>query len=61
MKLPNHDPQQAHNDYLELLASGGIVAGNRCLVRGVVVSAVQTNLRANEPFKRAACFAALMA
>jgi O-antigen ligase len=54
-------PQEAHNDYLELLSSGGLVG----LAIGVwfVVSlfrGVRANLAANNRFQRAVCFAALL-
>lgn len=55
-------PQQAHNDYLELLASGGIVGLAIFLWFVVVVfKHAQTNLRSADSFRRAACFAALIA
>jgi O-antigen ligase len=54
-------PQQAHNDYLELAASGGLVG----LALGVwffvvVFRRARTNLRSPDRFRRAACFAALI-
>ena len=54
-------PQQAHNDYLELLASGGVVG----LAIGVwfvvvVFKRARANLRSPRPFRRAACLAALI-
>ncbi len=54
-------PQQAHNDYLELAASGGFVG----VAIGVwfvvaVFRRARTNLRSPERFRRAACFAALI-
>lgn len=54
-------PQQAHNDYLELLASGGIL-GLAIVVwfAVLVLRRARANLRAPERFRRAACFAALI-
>ncbi|HEV8371336.1 MAG TPA: O-antigen ligase family protein [Pyrinomonadaceae bacterium] len=54
-------PQEAHNDYLELLSSGGVVG----LAIGIwfVVSlfrGVRGNLSSNHPFQRAVCFSALL-
>jgi O-antigen ligase len=50
-------PQEAHNDYLELLASGGLVG----LALGVwfaivVFRRMRENLRSPNRFRRAACF-----
>jgi O-antigen ligase len=55
-------PQQAHNDYLEILASGGLV-GLAIFIWFVVVGvkSVRVNLQSADPFRRAACFAALIA
>jgi O-antigen ligase len=52
-------PQQAHNDYLELMASGGIVG----LAIGVwfvvaVFRRTSANLKTGSRFRRAACFGA---
>ena len=52
-------PQEAHNDYLELLASGGLVG----LALGVwfamvVLKRMRENLRSPNRFRRAACFGA---
>ena len=52
-------PQEAHNDYLELLASGGLVG----LAIGVwfaaaVFTRTRENLRSPDRFRRAACFGA---
>ncbi len=52
-------PQEAHNDYLELLASGGLVG----LALGVwfavvVIKRTRENLRSPNRFRRAACFGA---
>lgn len=53
-------PQQAHNDYLELLASGGLVSAALAawFVCGVIARARKC-LRTRAPFPRAACFGAL--
>lgn len=53
-------PQQAHNDYLELLASGGVVG----LTLGVwfIIAFIRhalLRLRSSDSFRRAACFGAL--
>jgi O-antigen ligase len=54
-------PQQAHNDYLELAASGGAVG---LAIGGwfvfVVFKRARANLQCPERFRRAACFAALI-
>ena len=52
-------PQEAHNDYLELLASGGLVGlalGVWCAV--VVIKRTRENLAAANRFRRAACLGA---
>jgi O-antigen ligase len=54
-------PQEAHNDYLEFLASGGLVA----LVLGAwflyaLATRARRQLRAREAYGRAACFGALV-
>ena len=55
-------PQQAHNDYLELIASGGIVGLLLFVWFAVVaVKKARDSLRASDSFRRAACFAALIA
>ena len=52
-------PQEAHNDYLELLASGGLVG---FVLAGwfvvVVVKRTRANLASPNRFRRAACFGA---
>ena len=54
-------PQQAHNDYLELLASGGIVGLAIFLwFVFVVLRHARANLQSPDRFRRAACFAALI-
>jgi len=54
-------PQEAHNDYLELLASGGVI-GCMLVIWFVVlfVTRVRQTLRASEPFYRAAALGALV-
>ncbi|MCA1601579.1 MAG: O-antigen ligase family protein [Acidobacteria bacterium] len=52
-------PQEAHNEYLELLSSGGIIG----LAIGVWFAVVlfrriRENLRSPNPFRRTTCFAA---
>ena len=55
-------PHQAHNDYLELFASGGILGLAIVVCFAVVVfRRARLNLRASGRFVRAACFAALIA
>jgi O-antigen ligase len=54
-------PQEAHNDYLELLSSGGLVG----FALGIwfVVAAVRRvlkNLRSGNHFSRAVCFGAVI-
>jgi O-antigen ligase len=52
-------PQEAHNDYLELLASGGLVGLGLGICFAVVVcKRTFLNLRAPNRFCRAACFGA---
>jgi O-antigen ligase len=53
-------PQQAHNDYLELLASGGVIGV--LLGAGFVfllVKFTRAALSSTDPFRRAVCFGAL--
>jgi O-antigen ligase len=54
-------PQQAHNDYLELAASGGI-AGLIIFAwfAVIVLKNTRANLRSGDRFRRDACFAALI-
>jgi O-antigen ligase len=55
-------PQQAHNDYLELAASGGIVGLALFLwFVAVVIKRTRANLQSRNSFRRAASFAALIA
>lgn len=52
-------PQEAHNDYLELLASGGVVGVAIALWFAVVVfRRTRQNLQSANRFRRAACFGA---
>jgi O-antigen ligase len=52
-------PQEAHNDYLELLASGGLVAFALGIWFALVVGRrTFANLRAANRFRRAACYGA---
>ena len=52
-------PQEAHNDYLELLASGGLVgAGIGIWFVVAVLRRTRHNLRSPNRFRRAACFGA---
>jgi putative inorganic carbon (HCO3(-)) transporter len=54
-------PQEAHNDYLELLASGGLVG---VAIAGwfvvVVLKRTRANLASTSRFRRAACFGAVI-
>ncbi|MGH9938037.1 MAG: O-antigen ligase family protein, partial [Blastocatellia bacterium] len=54
-------PQEAHNDYLELLASGGVIGGLLGLwfVLALIKSA-REQLRLTDPFRRAACLGAIL-
>jgi O-antigen ligase len=52
-------PQEAHNDYLELLASGGLVGLALGVWFAVVVfKRTRENLRSPNRFRRAACLGA---
>lgn len=52
-------PQQAHNDYLELIASGGVIGTILVAWFGViVVKRIRENLKSENRFRRAACFGA---
>lgn len=54
-------PQQAHNDYLEILASGGIIGLALCAwFFFAVVRAALVPLRSTNNFRRAVCFGALV-
>jgi len=51
--------REAHNDYLELLASGGIIAAGLGLWFGFsVVKRVSKQFQSLDPFRRAACYGA---
>jgi O-antigen ligase/Flp pilus assembly protein TadD len=53
-------PEQAHNDYLELLASGGLVAAALAAWFAYALSMyARKRLRSRGSFRRAACFGAL--
>jgi O-antigen ligase len=50
-------PQEAHNDYLELLASGGLVGfGLVAWFAVIVIKRTRENLSSPDRFRRAACF-----
>jgi O-antigen ligase len=52
--------QQAHNDYLELLAGGGLIAGGLLILFVVLfLKAAIKRLRSHDLFRRAACSGAL--
>lgn len=52
--------EQAHNDYLELLASGGLVAlAATALFGGLFIKRARECLLSGDPFRRAACRGAL--
>jgi O-antigen ligase len=54
-------PQQAHNDYLEILASGGIIGVGLCAwFIFALVAASRPQLRSADGFRRAACTGALV-
>lgn len=54
-------PQQAHNDYLEILASGGIIGTALCAwLIFVLLKQSRVQLRSADRFRRAACFGALV-
>jgi O-antigen ligase/tetratricopeptide (TPR) repeat protein len=53
--------EQAHNDYLELLASGGLVAvAAAALFGGLFIKRARECLRSGDPFRQAACRGALI-
>ena len=55
-------PQQAHNDYLELLASGGIIGlALFAWFLVVLMKHARIKLQSGDSFRRAECFAALIA
>ena len=54
-------PQQAHNDYLDLLACGGVVG--LALVAWFIIAFIKQlplRLRSSDPFRRAVCLGALV-
>jgi O-antigen ligase len=53
-------PYQAHNDYLEVIASGGVI-GAALLIWFIIalIRRARERLRSNDPFRRAACLGAL--
>jgi len=54
-------PRQAHNDYLDLLACGGMVGF--ALVAWFIIAFIKqlpSRLRSSDPFRRAACLGALV-
>ena len=54
-------PQEAHNEYLELLASGGIVgAVIGCWFLVVLGRRIASNLRSSNPFRRASRYGAVL-
>lgn len=54
-------PQQAHNDYLELLASGGVIgAALGAWFVLELLKRARKRLKASDPFRRAACLGALV-
>lgn len=54
-------PHEAHSDYLELLASGGIIGlGLGAWFATAVVTRTLRNLRSRDPYRRAATFAATL-
>lgn len=54
-------PQEAHNDYLELLASGGVIAASLGVwFFAIFCRQARSNLLSSNSFQRAACFAALI-
>ena len=55
-------PQQAHNDYLELLASAGLIGAGIALWFGfVLIRKIRDSLRARDPFYRACACGATIA
>lgn len=52
-------PQEAHNDYLELIASGGLISAALTVwFFSLLISAVRKQLRTADGFRRAACIGA---
>lgn len=55
-----YTPQQAHNDYLELLASGGVIGSALFLLFLLfLLKRARTTLHSDDPFRRAATLGAL--
>ena len=53
-------PQQAHNDYLELLASGGVIGlALAAWFAFALLKQARARLRSPDPFRRGVCFGAL--
>jgi O-antigen ligase len=53
-------PYEAHNDYLEVLASGGVIgAALAAWFIIVLIGRVRARLRSTDPFRRTACLGAL--
>ena len=53
--------EQAHNEYLEILANGGVVAAVLFSVFGVMVAnRMIRNMRSRDKFRRACCFGSLV-
>jgi len=56
-----YTPQQAHNDYLELLASGGVLGAAMALWLAVTIARRARRVLAHgDPVRRAACLGALL-
>jgi O-antigen ligase len=54
-------PQEAHNDYLELLASGGVIGfAIGVWFAFVVIKRIRSNLRSPDPYQRSVSFAAML-
>ena len=55
----NHSPQQAHNDYLEILANGGVIGFVLFGAFGaLVVSRTLKNLKSSDRLTKSSCFGA---
>lgn len=53
--------QQAHNDYLEILANGGIIAFIFVLIFGYIfINKATKQLKSRSPLRRASCFGAIL-
>jgi O-antigen ligase len=54
-------PQEAHNDYLEILASGGLIGAALCTwLAFALLSRARMQLRSTDSFRRAVAFGALV-